>query len=142
MQRGYTLVELLAALVIVALVTAVTLPRFGDLLDRIAVERAASEMTTAFAVARNRAVLRATRARLSIAGDSLRVDEGGDPTWVPATRGPGPDQHRVALTVSNPVVTFDPRGLGWGLANTRVVLSRGSQFATITMSRVGRVKRW
>ena len=142
MQRGYTLLELAVVLAIVALVTAVTLPRFDALLDRIAVERAASELTTALAVTRNRAVMRATRARLSIAGDSLRIDEWGDRTWVAATRWPGPDQHRVALTASNPVVIFDPRGLGWGLANTRVVLQRGSQSATITMSRVGRVKRW
>ena len=112
MQRGYTLVELLAALVIVALVTAVTLPRFGDLLDRIAVERAASEMTTAFAVARNRAVLRATRARLSIAGDSLRVDEGGDPTWVPATRGPSPSDWCGSKAPRRAATTFRPPPAG------------------------------
>ena len=142
MQRGYALAELAVVLAIVALVTAVTLPRFGDLLDRIAVERAASELTTALAATRNRAVLRATRVRLSIVADSLRIDEWGDRTWVAATSWPGPDQHRVALTASNPVVIFDPRGLGWGLANTRLVLRRGSQTATITLSRVGRVKRW
>ena len=64
MQRGYSLAELAVALSVVGLVTAVTLPRWGSLLDRIAVEQAASELTTALAVARNAAVLRATRARL------------------------------------------------------------------------------
>ena len=142
MQRGFSLVELAVALAIVGLVTAITLPRFEHLLDRIAVERAASELTTALAATRHRAVLRATRARLSIAADSLRIDEWEDRAWERALRWPGPASHQVALNTSNPTIIFDPIGLGWGLANTRVVLSRGSQSATITLSRVGRVKRW
>jgi hypothetical protein len=48
----------------------------------------------------------------------------------------------VALEVSNPVVVFEPIGLAWGLSNTTVVLRRGTHVATITISRLGRVKRW
>src|SRR5882762_9857998 len=125
MPRGYSLAELAVVLVIVSLVMAITLPRFGELLDRIAVERAASELTTALATARNRAVLQTTRARLSLAEDSLRIDQWGDVAWEPETRWPGPARHGVTLTTSNPTVIFDPRGLGWGLANTRVELRRG-----------------
>jgi hypothetical protein len=44
--------------------------------------------------------------------------------------------------VSNPLVVFGPTGMGWGVSNTRITLQRGSQVETITVSRVGRVKRW
>ena len=118
------------------------MPRFGDWLDHLAIEQAASDLTTAVAVARNRAMLRATPARISIAADSLRTDERVAGIWTAAARWPGPGSHGVGLVVSNPTVLFDARGIGAGVANTRVVLLRGSHTATITISRVGRVKRW
>lgn len=134
--------ELAIVLAIIGLLTALALPGWVRLLDRIAVERAASEVTTALAVARNGAVLRATRARLSIAADGLGVDEWGDRTWLPVWRWPGPTRHSVSLETSNGTVTFGATGIGLGTANTTVVLRRGSQTARITMSRIGRVKRW
>ena len=142
MQRGYTMLELAVVAGVVGVVMSITLPHFGYLLDRIAVERAATELTTALAVTRNRAVLRSTRARLVLSGDSLRIDEWADQGWQPALRWLGPDQHQVNINTSNATVTFDAHGIGLGVANTRVELWRGSQSATITMSRVGRVKRW
>ena len=142
MHRGYSLAELAVVLALIGLVTVLALPRWGTLLDRIAVERAASELTTALAVARNAAVLRATRARLSIAADSLEIDEWGDRRWVPVWRWPGPEGHSVSLEVSNRTVIFGATGIGLGASNTTVVLRRGTQAARITTSRVGRVKRW
>lgn len=142
MRRGYALAELAVVVAIVGLLTALALPGWGRLLDRIAVERAASEITTAIAVTRNAAVLRSTRARLSITGDSLGIDEWKDRTWVPVLRWPGPTRHAVSLQVSNATVTFGATGIGLGASNTTVVLRRGTQTAKITMSRVGRVKRW
>jgi prepilin-type N-terminal cleavage/methylation domain-containing protein len=142
MQRGYSLAELAVALSVVGLVMAVTLPRWGSLLDQISVERAASELTTALAVARNEAVVRATRARLSIDSDSLRIDEWGDRGWAAVSHWPGPERYGVSLAVSNPTVIFGPTGIGWGYSNTKVLLRRGLHTATITTSRVGRVKRW
>jgi prepilin-type N-terminal cleavage/methylation domain-containing protein len=141
-HRGYSLAELAVVLAVIGFVTAFALPRWGTLLDRIAVERAASELTTALAVARNAAVLRTTRARLSIAPDSLGIDEWGDRTWLPVLRWPGPEGHGVSLEASNESVIFGANGIGLGVSNTTVVLRRGTRTAKITMSRVGRVKRW
>ena len=142
MRRGLTLAELLVVLAILAMVTAVTLPRLAGFRDWIAVDTAAQEVITAIAVARSAAVMQGTRSRAVIAADSLRIDRWRGDSWGDLHRWPGPDRHGVALDVSNPVVVFDPIGLAWGLSNTTVVLRRGTRVATITVSRLGRVKRW
>ena len=142
MHRGYALAELAIVLAVIGIVTALALPGWGTLLDRIAVERTAAEVTTALAIARYAAVLRATRARLTIAADSLRVDEWGNGGWMTVWHCPGPDWHAVSLSVSNSSIVFGPTGVGWGTANTAVLLRRGTKTAKITTSRVGRVKRW
>lgn len=140
-MRGFTLVELLLVLTILAVAASFTVPRLGPALDRIVTDGAARDVTTAIATARAAAVLQGTRARLRISADSLRVDREGDQGWEPYARWPGPAASGVALQVSNPEIVFGPLGLGWGLANTRVELRRGSQIETITTSRLGRVRR-
>ena len=142
MRRGFTLAELVVVVAILAMVTAVTLPRLAGIRDWIAVDTAAQEVMSAIAVARNAAVMQGTRSRAVIAADSLRIDRWRGDSWGDLHRLPGPDRHGVALEVSNPVVVFEPIGLAWGLSNTTVVLRRGTRVATITVSRLGRVKRW
>jgi type II secretory pathway pseudopilin PulG len=127
---------------IVMLLTAVMLPRWPRILDWVAADQAAREVTTAFAVARHGAVMQSTRARVIIAADTLRIDRLGPTGWDAWWRHPGPTSLGVSLQVSNPVVVFGPTGMGWGASNTTVTLRRGSQVETITLSRVGRVKRW
>jgi prepilin-type N-terminal cleavage/methylation domain-containing protein len=142
MSKGFTLLELMVVLLIVAALLAVGLPRAGRFVDWLETERAVRDVTTALAVGRNGAVMQSTRARIQISADTLRIDrlEGG--RWRPWWRLPGPSSHGVMLEVSNPTVTFGPTGMGWGVSNTKIVLRRGSQAETITTSRVGRVKRW
>ena len=140
-MRGFTLVELLVVLLILAVAASLSVPRLGSALDRIATDAAARDVTTALATARAAAVLQGTRARLRISVDSLRVDREGAQGWEPYARWPGPAASGVGLQVSNPEIVFGPLGLGWGLANTRVELRRGSQIETITTSRLGRVRR-
>lgn len=142
MAKGFSLVEAAIVLLIVALLVAVGLPRLQSFLDRIAADQAAREITTALAVGRNGAVLQGMRARLTIAADSLRIDRLEPDGWTPWKRWPGPADLAVSVEVSNPVVVFGPTGRGWGASNTKVVLRRGSQVETITVSRLGRVKRW
>jgi prepilin-type N-terminal cleavage/methylation domain-containing protein len=140
--KGFSLVELAIVLLIVALLAMVGLPRLGPFLDRIETDHAARDITTALALARHGAVSQGMRARLTIAADTLRIDRLEAGGWTPWKRRPGPADLAVAIEVSNPVVVFGPTGVGWGASNTRVVLRRGSQVETITVSRVGRVKRW
>src|SRR5262249_22726935 len=133
---------LLVVLAIAGLLLGWWIPRAARLWDWLETERAARDVMTALAVGRNGAVMQSTRARIIIASDTLRIDRlfagGLTPWW----RRPGPASHGVTLEVSNPIVTFGPTGMGWGVSNTRIVLRRGSQAETITTSRVGRVKRW
>lgn len=129
-------------MLIAALLAGIGLPRMVGWRDWLATDQAAREITTALAIGRHGAILQSTRARVEITRDSLRItrfDAGG---WKPWKSWPGPARLGVVLTVSNPVVTFGPTGMGWGVSNTRITLQRGSQVETITMSRVGRVKRW
>jgi prepilin-type N-terminal cleavage/methylation domain-containing protein len=142
MRRGFTLIELVVALVVIGVTLTLALPRLGDTLDRIAVERSAADLAVALGTARNAAVMWSTRARLMIRADSLRIDRWSDTGWAVHKAWPGPVSHGVAVEVSNAQVVFGPTGMGWGASNTQVVLRRGSHSATLTTSRLGRVKRW
>ena len=141
MRRGFTLLELVVVLAIVVVLTTFAVWRLVPLVEWIAADGAARDVTSALAVTRTAAVLRGTRARLRIAADSLRIDREGPAGCEPYTRWAGPASAGVTLTVSNPEVVFSPLGVAWGLSNTRIVLSRGSQIETITTSRLGRVRR-
>jgi len=141
-RRGFTLIELVVVLIVIGVTCTVALPRFRDTLDRIAVERSVADVSVALGVARNAAVMWGTRARLLIAADSLRIDRWADTGWARGRPWTGPAGHGVALDVSNDEVVFGPTGMGWGASNTKIVLRRGSHSATLTTSRLGRVKRW
>ena len=142
MSKGFTTLELIVVAAIAGTLMALWIPRAAGLMDWLATQRAVRDVTTALALGRNGAVMQSTRARIEIASDTLRIDRLGAHGWEPWWRLAGPASHGVALEVSNPVVTFGPTGMGWGVANTKVVLRRGSQAETITISRVGRVKLW
>ncbi len=142
MSKGFTLLELMVVACIAALLLALGFPRAARFLDWIETQRAVRDVTTALAVGRNSAVTQATRARITIDPDTLRIDRFGAQGWEPLWRRPGPSSRGVALATTNPVVIFGPNGMAWGASNTTVVLRRGSQAETITLSRLGRVKIW
>lgn len=129
-------------LAVVGLVLGLAVPRAGRWLDRVAVDRAAREATMAMALARHRAIAWGQRTRLTILPGGLLLDTLGRDAWGSWTRLPGPSSHGVTLEISNPVLSFAPTGMAWGFSNTKLLLRRRLQSATITVSRVGRVKRW
>ena len=142
MYRGFTLAELVVTIAIVALVAGIGLPRLGHTLDWLAADAAARDVSTALAVARATATMQGIRTRVVIAADTLRLGRWEPPQWVRVRFWPGPAARSVALEVSNPEVVFDPIGLAWGVSNTKVVLRRGTDIEMLTVSSVGRVKRW
>ncbi len=84
---------------------------------------------------------RSSRVRVEFDADSLRaVLEDGSDSVVLARAGPS--RHRVTLAATRPVVRIHPNGLGWGGANTRIVLRRGAAAESLTTSRLGRLRWW
>jgi prepilin-type N-terminal cleavage/methylation domain-containing protein len=137
-RRGTTIVELLITLAVLGLLSSITVPRAATLVDRISVRGATQDVVLAIAAARAAATRRGAFA--SFVADPrtgrLRVVSGGETLLerdVLKRRG-------VRLEASRESVTFAPGGLGWGAANTTVIVSRGTRSDTIVMSRLGRVR--
>src|SRR5207245_7177538 len=122
MPRGFSLTELAVSLTVAALLLAAGLPRLADVLDWVAADRAARDVSTALAVARAAAVMRGTRTRVTIAGDTLRIDRWEGAGWRAYQRWPGPITQGVTLEVSNPEVVFGPTDR----KSTRLNSSHGS----------------
>ncbi|HEX9580035.1 MAG TPA: prepilin-type N-terminal cleavage/methylation domain-containing protein [Gemmatimonadales bacterium] len=141
MRRGVTLVELMVVLAILGSLLGVAFPRVAGWLDGMAVDRAALEIVGFHHEAQFAALLRAERVRLRFTEDSLTATFEGvrDSTFI-ARAGPG--RHGVRLTATREEVRFYPNGLGFGAANTKIVLRRGEAVDSITTSRLGRLKRW
>src|SRR3989442_15718604 len=90
MRRGFSLLELIVTLAAAAVVTAITLPRLGGVLDWLAGDAEAAKGTTGLAVTRHVAIMRGTRARLVVAVDSLRVGRWDGRPWTPPVGRGGP----------------------------------------------------
>ena len=85
--------------------------------------------------------MRAERVRLRFTGDSLTATFEGvrDSTFIARA---GPARHGVTLTATRPEIRFYPNGMGFGAANTKIILRRGDAVDSLTTSRLGRLKRW
>lgn len=141
MRRGVTLLELASALALAGVLTLIALPHLARARDRLAVHRAASETAAFYWRARSTAIIRATPVRLEFHGDTLAAVRDG-PFPVPLFAQAGPARHGVTLDATRRVIRLGPTGLGWGAANTRLILTRGVAAETLTTSRLGRLKRW
>jgi type II secretory pathway pseudopilin PulG len=136
-----SLVELVAVLAVSGMLLAFAVPRWSRVRDGILVRQAALEVSTFYQAARHGAIRRATRVRIELRTDTLvAIYEGARDSaflgW------PGPARHGVTLVASRGVIRIDPMGLGFGAANSTLVLRRGTQAESLTTSRLGRLRRW
>lgn len=140
MTRGFTLVELLLAVVLVAAVAGIAIPRLQRPLDRLAVERAAYDLTAAHFRARTTAIARNSVTLLSVSVDSIRmrVLAGSDTVARWAREGGG--TYGVRVTGSARWLRFHPAGIGFGLANGSWTFTRGATQRSVVVSRLGRVR--
>lgn len=137
-RPAFSLPELVVAATLVALAAAVAGPRTGAALDRIRLRQAGGEVAEALAEGRSAAIARSQYVRVV-------VDEGGGAVRVEADTQLLRHRdlralHRVSLRATRDTVTYAPTGLGWGLANTTIVVARGARAETLTVSRLGRVR--
>jgi len=138
MRRGTTLVELVMFCTLIGLVAGIVFPRARHVLDGLRLRQAAHEVSGAIALTRAAAIRRGERARMIVdplrAG--LRVESGTD-TLLRRDLG---SLHRVTLRASRDTITYAPTGLGWGLANSTIVVAIGARAETVTVARLGRVR--
>ncbi len=138
-RTGFTLLELIIVAAVMGILSAVALPRLARLITSIAVHAAADDVESMLLGARNVAIARAQRASVEIdtARSRLVLRVGSDTLQ---TR----DEARlngVALHATGRTVTYTQLGMGFGVSNTTLIVSRGAVAETITVSRLGRVKR-
>ena len=137
-RRGMTIVELLVMVAILGVLAAIAVPRAVTAMDRLSVRGATQDVVLTIAAAR--AAASRGDAYVSFVADTrggrVRVVSGGEVLVerdLAHLRG-------VRIEASRESVTFAPGGLGWGAANTTVVVSRGARSDTVVMSRLGRVR--
>ena len=137
--RGFALAELLVVMVVMAILLAVAVPRFGAIRDGAAVHSAVAEAARLFATARELAVLRRAPVAVVIdaAAGALEIRSRGT-TFIRRHLGKVYD---VALGTNRDSMVYDPRGLGFGISNLSLVIRRGRAADTIVVSRLGRT-RW
>jgi type II secretory pathway pseudopilin PulG len=138
-RRGSTLVEQLAVIMLVGILLAVAVGSGSRLLARAAVSAAAREASDAFAAARDHAVATGTRTAVRLsAGEARLVVHAAHDT---IARHPLGAIHGVSIEASRDSMAYAPSGLGWGASNLRLLIRRGAAAETVTVSRLGRVRR-
>lgn len=136
---GFTLPEILLVLALSGIVAGFALVRGIALQHRLAAQGAASLLTRALLDARHLAIRRGTRT-------AVRVDTAAGTVTLVAGRDTlgAHDLHElfgVSLAASRDSIAYTSTGLGYGASNARFVLTRGAAIESVTVSRVGRVRR-
>ena len=139
MQRGMTAIEMLVVVSMIALMIGITIPTFGRLRDGISVRNATAEAMSAFAVARQSALVRGARAGIGIDKPPgyITVAIGGELLLQRNLEG----MYGVSLVSTRDSTAYSQLGHGFGAANLSLVIARGRVAETIFVSREGRVRR-
>lgn len=135
-REGVTLIELLIACGIIGIAAAIAAPRVRAAADSLAVEAAARDVVSALALGRINA-LRYGGAEVRFDAATVSLTAGGR---VVLSRNLSV-AHGVAVRSTTPALRYGATGLGTGVSNGSVIISRGAAADTIVISRLGRVRR-
>lgn len=140
-RYGMTFLEVMLVVAVIGVVAVVATPRVAGWHDGFSTRRAVDDVASFYVRSRLTAVFRGERVRLEFRADTLKaaLETRADSVFL---RLPGPAARGVSLSASQPVIRLGPTGLGWGAANTKLVLRRGAAAESLTTSRLGRLKRW
>jgi Tfp pilus assembly protein FimT len=138
-RQGSSMPELVAVLVLTAIVLGIAVPRVRHSAERAAVRGAVADIVATLSTARQLAVARGGRVAVSVDASSGTLHVLRDDDTV-VTRPIG-RLFRVAVKSTRDSLAYDARGLGMGAANLTFVVLRGMTADTVVVSRLGRV-RW
>lgn len=137
-RLGFTLVEQLLILTLLATLSAFAFHSVAGLLDGLAVRAAARETRDVFSAAREHAVSSGVRTAVDIdpAAGSLVAHAATDTVLMRSVA----QLFSVALQSTRDSMAYAPSGLGYGASNLSIVLRRRSAVETVSVSRLGRVR--
>lgn len=138
-RRGSALVEQVVVITICGFLAAVAVLGVVRLLDAAVVHLTARDVADLFAMARDQASATGTRTAVRLDAPAGRVVVHADIDTV--ARYDVGAHGGVLFTTSRDSMAYAPSGLGYGAANLRVVLFKGASAETVTVSRLGRVRR-
>lgn len=140
-RPGFSLIELLFALVIAGIVMAVAYPKLGPMRDRAGLRSSRQVVTGYLATARQAAIRRGTTATFHAVGNAVWVSTNGGVDTVEAPRDLY-DQHGVTMTSALTSVTYNARGLARVTATPRSIkLVRGGATDSVCVNILGALGR-
>ena len=138
LKPGFTIIETTITLTVIAILSAIVLPKASGFIDSIEVRGAVTEAAALFSTARHVAIARGAQTTLEInAGRgemSLRV--GRDTLQLRELE----QAHGVSLRTTRGSIVYSPTGVGYGAANLTLNITRNLAADTIFASRLGRVR--
>jgi prepilin-type N-terminal cleavage/methylation domain-containing protein len=138
-RAGFTILELLLVVSIIGILTGVAIPRTRYVMDRIAVNNAASDATALLELARHLAMTRSDRITVDIDSAPARLTMRSGIDTI--RRRDEKAMHGVRFAPSRSPVVYSQLGMGLGVSNLTLIVTRGSAAETVTVSRLGRVRR-
>ncbi len=138
-RAGFTLIEQLWILLLSGTLLALGVAGGARLLDAAVVRASANDVADLFAVARDQAIASGARTAVRLDAANGRVLIHADADTM--TRLDLRQLRAVQLSSTRDSMAYTPSGLGYGASNLRVVVSRGASADTVTVSRLGRVRR-
>lgn len=138
--EGFTILELMIVITLIALVMAVSFPKMGDTLRRQGVRSAHDAIVAMHATARAAAVQRGRETELHFANNRVFILSRNPVSNVLDTVGTVQDlmaAYRTSIEASDSVFTFDARGVGQETAPTRIRITRNGITDGVWISRWG-----
>jgi type II secretory pathway pseudopilin PulG len=134
-----TITELILVMLIIGLTSLIGLRQMQLYFDRVATRDAVRLAGSVVERARDEAIALHTpvSVRIDTVAATLELLSRG---LVLAKKTALGEIHGVTLSTTRDSITFDIRGLGYGLANLTLVARRGRATDTLVVSRLGRVR--